>query len=59
MKVAVIGGSGFIGINLIKELSKSKKILIISTYKNNKNLKGTRKIKWIKYDLNYEKKKYV
>ena len=43
MKVAVIGGSGFIGINLIKELSKSKKILIISTYKNNKNLKAQEK----------------
>lgn len=56
MKVAVIGGSGFIGTNVVNELSKSKNISIISTYKNNKKFKNTRKIKWIKYDLNSEKK---
>ena len=55
MKVAVIGGSGFIGIHLIKELSKLKDISIISTFKN-KKLKNTKKVKWMKYDLNSKKK---
>ncbi len=36
-KILITGGSGFIGINLIKTLDKTKKYEIISTYYKSKN----------------------
>ena len=36
MKVAVIGGSGFLGINLIKELQKYNEINVVATYNKKK-----------------------
>ena len=43
----VTGGSGFIGINLLKILSKEKNTILIATYLNSKNfhkVKGDKNI---------------
>ena len=47
----VTGGSGFIGINLLKELSKLKKYRITATYFKAKNFYKVNKVKYIKTDL--------
>ena len=59
MKIAIIGGTGFIGSNLIKYLPKKHKI--IATYINkkkiNKKLIGIKNIKWKYLDI-YKKKNF-
>ena len=47
----VTGGSGFIGINLLKELSKLKKYKITATYFKAKNFYKIRGVKYIKTNL--------
>jgi GDP-L-fucose synthase len=47
----VTGGSGFIGVNLLKELSKLKKYKITATYFKAKNFYKVNKVKYIKTDL--------
>ena len=47
----VTGGSGFIGINLLKELSKLKKYKITATYFKAKNFYKIRDVKYIKTNL--------
>ena len=39
MKIAIIGGSGFIGLNLINKLKENKQIQIVATFNKKKNLK--------------------
>lgn len=56
MKVAVIGGSGTIGENLLKQLVKTKN-KIISTYCIN-HVKKDRKIFWKKLDISKNKKNF-
>ena len=46
MKIAIIGGSGTIGENLLKKLLKTEH-KIISTYSNKHNIKNN-KVFWIK-----------
>jgi dTDP-glucose 4,6-dehydratase len=56
--VIVLGGAGFIGINMMKFLKKKKfKILCVDklTYASNKNDKFLRKIELIKCDINSKK----
>jgi GDP-L-fucose synthase len=47
----VTGGSGFIGVNLLKELSKLKKYKITATYFKAKNFYKVNNVKYIKTDL--------
>ena len=54
IKIAIIGGTSFIG-NKLLHLLKKKKLRIIATYNNNKNFNKNSKINWKK--LNLEKKK--
>ena len=56
-KIAIIGGTSFIGNKLISLLSK-KKFQIIATYNNKKNVIKNIKITWKKLDLNKKKKNY-
>lgn len=56
MKIAIIGGTGFIGIHLVKLFIK-KKIRIIATYTNKKKILFNTKVKW-KYLNIYKKKNY-
>ena len=55
MKIAVTGGSGFIGKNLLKILVKNKKNKIINLYRK-KKFNHTR-VKNIKLDLSKKLKK--
>jgi dTDP-6-deoxy-L-talose 4-dehydrogenase (NAD+) len=57
MKVAIIGGTSFIGQNLIKHLQK--KIRIIATYNSNKPIKNELSIAWKKLDIRENKKNYL
>ncbi len=58
MKIAIIGGSSFIGQILLNHLS-NKKYDIISTYNRNSSIKSKfRKIKWKKFSLEDKKKNY-
>ena len=54
MKIAIIGGTSFIGRNLIAHLNK-RKIKIIATYNSCKKIKNRPNIFWKK--LNIKKKK--
>ena len=53
-KILITGCSGFVGYNLVKKLSKSKRYQIIGTYFKNKP-KFKKKIKLIKADLTQKK----
>jgi dTDP-6-deoxy-L-talose 4-dehydrogenase (NAD+) len=57
MKVAIIGGTSFIGQNLIKNLQK--KIRIIATYNSNKPIKNELSTTWKKLDIRENKKNYL
>ena len=50
MKIAVTGGGGFIGQNLLKNLVKDKKNIIINLYKNHKF--NHPRVQNIKFDIN-------
>jgi dTDP-6-deoxy-L-talose 4-dehydrogenase (NAD+) len=51
MKIAIIGGSGFIGLNLINKLKKKKQIHIIATFNKNRKLKNQKNIIWKQLNL--------
>lgn len=60
MKIAIIGGLGFIGTNLYFFLNKGNKVSIIDNYRIKSNVKFLKKAKIIKGDiknLNFLKKK--
>jgi nucleoside-diphosphate-sugar epimerase len=58
MKIAIIGGSSFIGQNLLQNLLK-KKVEIISTFTSNSKIKYEfPKVKWKKLDIKKNKKNY-
>jgi nucleoside-diphosphate-sugar epimerase len=57
MKIAIIGGSSFIGQNLIANLRK-KNIRIVATYNSNKKIKNTFNVVWKKLDIKKIKKNY-
>ena len=56
-KIAIIGGTSFIGSKLLF-LLKKKKLRIIATYNNKKNIDKNSKIIWKKLDLKKKKKNY-
>ena len=51
MNILVTGGSGFIGTNLLNQLSKKKKINLFSTYFKSKKFHRVEKVKNIKVNL--------
>lgn len=55
IKIAIVGGSSYIGSNLIKNISKNKNVNIVSTYCNFKN-NPNKKIHYLKLDINKIKK---
>lgn len=55
MKIAVIGGSGFIGSEVIKVLSRHKNVDIIATYKKSRILSKNKKIVYKKLDISKKK----
>jgi dTDP-6-deoxy-L-talose 4-dehydrogenase (NAD+) len=57
MKIAIIGGSSFIGQNLIANLRK-KNIRIVATYNSNKKIKNAFNVVWKKLDIKKIKKNY-
>ena len=54
-KIAIIGGTSFIGAKLIFLIPKNK-FKIIATYNNKKNIVKNKKITWKKLNLNKKKK---
>lgn len=58
MKIAIIGGTSFIGQNLIKYLHK-KKLRLIATYNSKKPIKKEVSTTWKKLDIKKEKKNYL
>ena len=59
MKIAIIGGTSFIGQTLLTYLLK-KKDKIIATYNNNTKIKKKfLKVKWKKLDFKSKKKKFL
>ena len=56
-KIAIIGGTSFIGAKLIFLIPKNK-FKIIATYNNKKNIVKNKKITWKKLNLNKKKKNY-
>ena len=56
MKIAIIGGSSSLGLNLISHLSKEK-FKIIATY-NTKKQKNIKNINWKKLEIEREKKNF-
>ena len=55
IKIAIVGGSSYIGSNLIKNISKNKNVNILSTYCNFKN-NHNKKIHYLKKNINKIKK---
>ena len=56
IKILVLGASGFVGSNLINNLSKDSKYILTGTYYRNKPIKKIKKVKFLKLDLlNYIK----
>ena len=59
IKIAIIGGSSFIGQNLIQYLSKKKNFKIVATYTNNLQIiKKFNEVLWKKLDIKKSKKNY-
>ncbi len=58
MRIAIVGGTSFIGQNLIVYFLK-RNVKLISTYNNNKNIKNKfPKVKWKKLDFKTKKNNY-
>ena len=57
IKIAIIGGTSFIGTKLIFLIPKNK-FKIIATYNNKKNIIKNKKITWKKLNLSKKKKNY-
>ena len=58
-KILITGGNGFLGRNLLREISKIKHYNIAATYrKNTSNLRSFKNIKLIKLDLKNKKKNW-
>ena len=57
IKIAIIGGTSFIGNKLLFLLSK-KKFQIIATFNSKRSISKNNKIIWKKLDLNKKKKNY-
>jgi len=51
VNVLILGGSGFIGTNLVKKFARKKNIQVIATYFKNRPKIISKHIKWIKIDL--------
>lgn len=51
VNVLILGGSGFIGTNLVKKFVKKKNVKIIATYFKNYPKINSKHVKWIKIDL--------
>ena len=51
MKIAILGGLGFIGTNLYNELSKKNKVKILDNFEIRNNLKYHKNIKIYKCDI--------
>ena len=59
IKISIIGGSSFIGQNLIKYLTNKNSYIITATYtKNNEVKKKFKKLEWKKVDFKKNKKNY-
>ena len=56
MKILILGGTGFIGRNILEKFSKNKKYKIYATWNKNKNFQLKNKINWIKCNLKDEVK---
>ena len=56
LKVVIVGGNSSIGQDLLLQLKK-KKIKIIPTYRNIKNIKNKYSFNWKKLDIRKNKKK--
>jgi len=58
MKIAIIGASSFVGLNLIRELKK-RKYFITATYNNQKmKMSKSNRIIWKKLDIRQNKKNF-
>jgi len=51
VKVLILGGSGFIGTNLVKKFEKKKNTQVIATYFKSRPKINSKHVKWIKIDL--------
>ena len=51
MKIAILGGLGFIGTNLYKELSRSNKVIILDNFEIKNNLKYHKNLRIYKSDI--------
>ena len=51
VNVLILGGSGFIGTNLVKKFERKKNLQVIATYFKNRPKIDSKRIKWIKIDL--------
>ena len=58
MKIAIIGGSGFIGLNLINKLKENKRIQIVATFNKKKKFKNQKNIIWKQLKLERNKKNF-
>ena len=58
MKIAIIGGSGFIGLNLINKLKENKQIQIVATFNKKKKFKNQKNIIWKQLNLERDKKNF-
>lgn len=55
-KILIVGGSGFIGRNIIEIFSKSKKYQILSTFcKNRKNQVSSNNVEYLQFDFSCNK----
>ena len=51
VNVLILGGSGFIGTNLVKKFERKKNVQVIATYFKNRPKINSKRVKWIKVNL--------